>query len=246
MAKPTNKEELKTWMLMELGHPVAEVNVDDEQIENCIVKAFAYFQDFHHDAVERVYLKHQVTQEDKDNQFIPVSDDVIGINRVFPFASSVSVNMFDLRYQMRLHELYDFTSSSYVNYTMTQQHIRTIDMLFSGETPVRFNRHTNKLFIDWDWQNKVAVGEYLIIESWVIVDPETYNDIWSDRLFKELATAYLKKQWGMNMKKFQGMQLPGGIVMNGQVTYDEAVEEIDKLEALIRSSHEAPPMFLIG
>jgi hypothetical protein len=153
--------------------------------------------------------------------------------------------MFDLRYQLRLHELYDFTSTSYVNYVLTMQHIRTLDMLFSGEQPIRFNRHTDKLYIDMNWPMANA-GEWLVIEGYIIVDPDSYSDVYNDRMLKKLATAYIKRQWGNNMKKFGGMQLPGGIMMNGQQIYDEAVQEIEALEQQIRDTYEEPPQFILG
>jgi len=247
MSSPATREQLKDWCLRQLGFPVLEINVDAEQVEDAIDLAFQYFRDFHVDGVERTYLKHLITNEDIANRYITISNDIIGVTRIFPFGSTnASVNMFDLRYQLRLHELYDFTSTSYVNYALTQQHIRTLDLLFSGETPIRFNRHTNKLFIDWDWQTKVDTGEYIIVEGFVIIDPDAYNKTYNDRMLKKLATAYIKKQWGNNMKKFQGMQLPGGITMNGQQIYNEAVEEIKELEQLIRDTHSEPPNFIIG
>jgi hypothetical protein len=157
MAIPNSRDSLKDWCLRQLGHPVLEINVDDDQVDDAIDSAFQYYQDFHFDGVERWYYSHQITDIDKQNKYIQLqdSDKIIGITRIFPIGSTnASVNMFDLRYQLRLHELYDFTSTSYVNYVLTQQHIRTLDLLFSGETPIRFNRHSSKLFIDWDWNTK--------------------------------------------------------------------------------------------
>ena len=247
MSNPSTREQLKDWCLRQLGFPVLEINVDEDQLEDALDNALQYFQEFHHDGTEKIYLKHQITDNDKTNQYIPVNENVISITRIFSIsATNATVNMFDLRYQLRLHELYDFTSTSYVNYVLTMQHIRTLDMLFSGEVPIRFNRHTDKLYIDWDWRNDIEVGEYIIIEAYAIVDPDEYNDVYNDRMLKRLATAYVKKIWGTNMKKFQGMQLPGGIMMNGQQIYDEAVQEIAELEQLIRNSYEPPPMWIMG
>ena len=246
MSNPSTREQLKDWCLRQLGHPVIEINVDDDQVEDRIDEALQYFQQFHFDGVERTYLKHQVTQENVTNGWIPISDNIIGVTRIFPISSSnASVNMFDLRYQMRLHELYDFTSTSYVNYALTMQHIRTLDLLFSGEQPIRFNRHTNKMYLDWNW-GMANIGEYMIIEGHVIIDPETYNDVYNDRMLKKLATAYIKRQWGNNMKKFAGMQLPGGITMNGQQIFNEADQEAKEIEQLIRDTFEEPPQFILG
>ena len=247
MGVPASREQLKDWCLRKLGHPVIEINVDDDQVDDRIDEAFQYFHDFHFDGVERWYLKHQITQENKDNGWIPITENIIGVTRIFSIGSSnASVNMFDLRYQLRLHELYDFTSTSYVNYTLTMQHIRTLDMLFSGEQPIRFNRHTDKLYIDMNWDSGLDVGEWVVIEGYIIADPTAYSDVYNDRMLKRLATALIKRQWGENMKKFNGMQLPGGITMNGQQIYEEAVDEIDKIEELIRLTYEEPPQFLVG
>jgi hypothetical protein len=247
MAIPSSREQLKDWCLRQLGHPVIEINVDDDQVDDRVDEALQYFQQFHYDGVERWYLKHQVTSQNITNKYIPITENIIGVNRIFPVGSTnASVNMFDLRYQLRLHELYDFTSTSYVNYALTQQHIRTLDMLFSGETPIRFNRHTDRLYIDWDWNYDIQPGEFIIIEGFIVVEPDTYNKVYNDRMLKKLATAYIKRQWGNNMKKFGGMQLPGGITMNGQQIFNEADEEIKELEKEIRDTFEEPPQFLVG
>ena len=247
MSIPSTREQFKDWCLRELGFPVIEINVDDDQVEDRIDQALQYYQQFHFDGVERWYLTHEITSTDMTNKYITIPDSIIGVNRIFPIGSTnASVNMFDLRYQLRLHELYDFTSTSYVQYALTQQHIRTLDLLFSGETPVRFNRHTNKLYIDQNWISGVTPGEWIVIESFIIIDPNTYTKVYNDLMLKRLATAYIKKQWGNNMKKFGGMQLPGGITMNGQQIYNEALEEIKELEDKIRDTYEEPPQFLVG
>jgi hypothetical protein len=246
MGIPASREQLKDWCLRQLGFPVIEINVDDDQVDDRIDEALQYFQQFNYDGVERWYLKHQLTQENLDNGYIPITENIIGVTRIFPVSSSnASVNMFDLRYQLRLHELYDFTSTSYVSYTLTMQHIRTLDMLFSGEQPIRFNRHTDKLYVDWNAQ-QMNVGEWIIIESYLVIDPESYTKVYNDMMLKRLATAYIKRQWGNNMKKFGGMQLPGGITMNGQQIFDEANQEIADLEEKIRDTYEEPPQFMIG
>jgi len=247
MSIPASRANLISWCLRQLGHPVISINVDDDQVEDRIDEAFQYFRDFHYDGVERWYTAHQITADDITNKYLTISDNMVGITRIFPLGSTnASVNMFDLRYQLRLHDLYDFTSTSYVNYVLTQQHIRTMDLLFSGEQPIRYNRHTNKLYIDWDWSSDVEVGEYVICEGFIVVDPDVYTDVYNDRMLKSLATAYIKRQWGNNLKKFQGMQLPGGIQMNGQQIFEEAQTEITQLEESIRKTYEIPPIFLVG
>lgn len=245
--KPENKEELKDFCLRQLGYPVVQINVDDVQVDDAVELAFEYWNEFHFNGTERVYLKHQLTQEDMDNRFIPVGDHVIGVTRIFPVGgTNLAMGMFDLRYQLRLNDLWDLSSTSYTNYALTMQHMRTLDIMFSGEQPIRFNRLTNKLYVDWDWKMDAVAGEWIVIEGTIITDPDTYTKVWNDRLLKKLSTAYTKKQWGANMKKYSGVQLVGGVTMNGQVIFDEAVGEIKEIEQEIRSSYEQPPGFLVG
>jgi hypothetical protein len=247
MSNPHSRQTHIEFCLRQLGWDVTEVNISDEQIDDCVDMALQYFRDFHHDGTENWYVSHQLTQEDKDNRYITVPDNIIGVTRIFPVGSTnASINMFDLRYQLRLHDLYDFTSTSYVNYALTQQHIRTLDLLFSGEAPIRFNRHTHKLYIDMNWDSGIQVGEYIVIEGFQVVDENEYSEVWNDRMLKRLSTAYIKKLYGTNLKKYSGVKLLGGIEFNGQKIYDEAVQEIDIVENLIRSTYEAPPKFIIA
>ena len=245
--RPASKEELKEFCLRQLGYPVIQINVDDEQVNDAVELALQYWQEFHFDGVERTYLKHLVTSTDLTNQYIQLGNDVISAVRIFPVGgTNQSMTFFDLRYQLRLNDLWDLSSTSYVNYSLTMQHLRTLDMIFSGETPVRFNRVNERLYIDWDWATDIAEGQYIVVEGMIIVDPDVYTKAWNDRLLKKLATAYIKKQWGNNMKKFGGMQLPGGVTMNGQQIFEEAVNDIKEIEQNIRDTYEAPPQFLVG
>jgi hypothetical protein len=246
-SQPANKEELKDFCLRQLGYPVVQINVDDVQVDDSVELAFEYWNEFHFNGTERTYVKHQLTEQDITNKYVTVSDGLIGATRVLKVGGNkMAMNMFDLRYQLRLNDLWDLSSTSYVNYSLTMQHLATLDLIFTGETPIRFNRLTNKLYIDMDWGADIQAGEYIIIEGFVVTDPAAYTRVWNDRLLKKLATAYVKKQWGVNMKKYAGMQLPGGITMNGQQIFDEAVKEIAEVEQNIRDTYEAPPAFLVG
>ena len=246
-SKPANKEELKEFCLRQLGYPVIQINVDDVQVDDAVELAFEYWNEFHFNGTERTYVKHQVTSNDKSNRYVTVSDNLIGATRVFKVGQNkMAMNMFDLRYQLRLNDLWDLSSTSYVNYSLTMQHLQTLDMIFTGETPIRFNRHTDKLYIDWDWDSDVDQGEFIIIEGFVVTNPDVYTQVWNDRMLKKLATAYVKKQWGQNMSKFDKMQLPGGVTMRGVDIYTEAVSDIEKIEQEIRNTYEAPPGFLVG
>ena len=245
--KPANKEELKEFCLRQLGYPVVQINVDDEQVNDAVELAFEYWNEFHFNGTERTYVKHQVTNTYKANKYITVSDSLIGATRVFRVGQNkMGMNMFDLRYQLRLNDLWDLSSTSYVNYSLTMQHLATLDLVFTGEQPIRFNRLTDKLYVDWDWENDIQEGEFMVVEGFVITDPNTYTQVWNDRMLKKLTTAYIKKQWGTNMSKFDKMQLPGGVTMRGVDIYNEAVNDIEKVEQNIRETYEAPPGFLVG
>jgi hypothetical protein len=241
MATVTNRTQFTDYCLRKLGFPVIEINVDPDQVSDRIDDALQYFQDYHFDGLQKTYYIHEITQEDVDNKYLDLSDvrdnanaatQVVGVTRIFPLQDSQSsINMFDLRYQLRLNELYDFTSASYINYTMTMQHLRMLEQLFTGEVPIRYQRHTEKLFVDWAWGDQEApVGQPVIVDCYTIINPNVYNRVWDDRWLKRYATALVKRQWGENLKKFGGIQLPGGVVLNGDKIFEEAMQEIDDLE----------------
>jgi hypothetical protein len=241
MATITSREEFTDYCLRKLGFPVIEINIDPDQVDDRIDDALQYFQDYHFDGLQKVYYIHRITQEDVNQRYLNLSDvrdnsnnatEIVGVTRIFPLMDSqASISMFDLRYQLRLNELYDFTSASYINYTMTMQHLRMLEQLFVGETPIRYQRHMQKLFIDWGWgQSSAPVGSIVVIEAYAIINPEVYGRVWNDRWLKRYATALVKRQWGSNLMKFGGIQLPGGVVLNGDKIFEEAMDEIKDLE----------------
>jgi hypothetical protein len=319
MAKPATRAQFKDYCLRRLGHPVIEINVDDDQVEDRIDDALQFFHDYHFDGCEKIYMKHQFTQEDIDRRWIYAPDAVIFVHSVLPFDdSNSSVNMFDLRYQLRLHDLYDFTSVSYVSYEITMQHIRTLNLLFSGTPQFRFNRHQNKLMLDIDWSRDAQLGKYVIIECYRKLEPDTitltgtvtgntssntltgtgttfdqeiiendfitlsngvevqvrkinspteiviaantlsanatantmtkdgYSDVWDDRFLKQYTTAKIKYQWGSNLSKFAGVQLPGGVTLDGPRIMEEAQREIDKIEEEMQSYNILPSEMFMG
>jgi hypothetical protein len=250
MAIITTRENFKAYCLRRLGAPVIEINIDDAQVEDRIDDAIQYWQDYHFDGLQKFYYIKGITQTEINQKYINLTDvrdssnnslEIIGITRVFPITDSqVTVNMFDLRYQLRLHELYDFTSASYVNYTMTQQHIRSLELMFSGEVPIRFQRHMQRLFIDWGWSYPNTTNTVVIAECYGSINPDVYTRVWNDRWMKEYTTALIKRTWGNNLKKFSGLMLPGGVTMNGDKIYEEAVAEIEKLEGEMQTEYGAP------
>lgn len=251
MATISNRTDFSNYCLRRLGAPVVDINVDDTQIQDRIDDALQYWQDYHFDGLQKVYWIHYVTPDDIANKYLDASQavdsqnnniEIAGITRIFPVSdSSSTVNMFDLRYQLRLNELYDFTSASYINYTLTQQHLRSLELMFTGEVPIRFQRHMQRLYIDWAWGDSEApVGTVVIAEAYALIDPAVYTLVWNDRWLKEYATALIKRTWGNNLKKFQGIQLPGGVILNGDKIFDEASAEIEKLEREMESQYGPP------
>jgi len=251
MAQVTNRDEFTDYCLRRLGAPVIDINVDPDQVQDRIDDALQYWQDYHFDGLQKVYWIHYVTQPDIDQKYLDLSNtqdsegnpmEIVGISRIFPlFDSQASVNMFDLRYQLRLNELYDFTSASYINYTLTQQHLRSLELMFTGEVPIRFQRHMQKLFIDWAWgSGECPVGTVVVAESYALINPDVYGKVWNDRWLKEYATALIKRTWGANLKKFNNLQLPGGVTLNGDKIYDESFEEIKALEEQMQNEYGAP------
>ena len=317
MAKVTSRKQLKDYCLRRLGWPVIDINVDDDQVDDRIDDALSFFNDYHFDGTEKIFMKHKITADDIQRRWIYCPDAVNFVTGIFPFDdSNSSINMFDLRYQLRLHDLYDFTSVSYVSYEITMQHIRTLNLLFSGTPQFRFNRHQNKVFLDIDWTRDLDVGEYVIVECYRKLVPDTVtlagtvtatttsntvtgtgttfdqellendiitingeekqiktissptsldlyspvasnvtnvsyfklgvSDVWNDRFLKAYTTAKIKQQWGNNLKKFSGIQMPGGVTLNGQQIYDEASEELAKIEQEMESWNVLPNEMYMG
>jgi hypothetical protein len=236
MAVPNSKDSFKQYCLRKLGAPVIEINVDDDQVDDRIDEAFRYYWDYHFDGADKVYYKYQITSEDKTNKYITMPDNIIGVVNLFPIGQALNTNnLFNIRYQIALNDLYTLTSVSMVPYYMALQHIQFLEQFLVGQQPIRYNRMINKCYIDMDW-NIINPGDYIILEAYQIVDPEVYTKAYSERLLQNYATALIKEQWGSNLKKFEGMQLPGGLRFNGQKIYDEAIQERKELEQFIYSS----------
>jgi hypothetical protein len=317
MAKPQTRKQFKEYCLRRLGWPVIEINVDDDQVDDRIDDALSFFNDYHWDGVEKIFMKHMITAEDINRRWIYVPDAVTFVTGIIPFdQSGASINMFDLRYQLRLHDLYDFTSVSYVSYEITMQHLRTLNLLFSGTPQFRFNRLQNKVFLDIDWSRDLIPGNYVIAECYRKMEPETMiltgtvssnttantvtgtgtifdqellendfitvngeskqvatitspttlefrspvttnfagvkaskeglADVWNDRYLKAYATAKIKYQWGSNLSKFAGIQLPGGVTLDGPRIMQEAHDEIEKIENEIYNFNSLPSEIFTG
>ena len=248
MALPTSRQQHIDYCLRNLGAPVLQINADPEQLEDRVDEALQYYRDYHFDGTSKTYRKHQLTATDISNQYITVPESIMGITRIFDFGSSLtsSSSLFDLKYQIHLNDLYDFSTTQIAPYAMTMTYIETLNEMFTGRKPIRFNRHQNKLHIDMDWSSDASAGRYIIIDCYEVVDPNIYTDVWNDRWLLRYTTALFKRQWGTNLSKFAGIQLPGNITLDGTRILNEAIEEINKLESEMINSFSLPVYDMIG
>jgi hypothetical protein len=247
MAVPTTRQQFKEYCLRKLGKPVIEINVDDDQLDDRLDESLRYYWDYHFDGSDRIYYKHQVTEQNKIDKFIIMPENIIGAVRVFPIADPIvrSDDLFNIRYQIALNDLYTLTSVSMVPYYMVMEHLALISELLVGQQPIRYSRHKDKLYVDMDW-DKIKVGEYLLVEAYEVIDPDEYTDVWSDRWLQNYVTAKIKYQWGSNLTKFVGMSLPGGVQFNGERILDDAAREIEMLENEMLTAYSLPPSDMVG
>jgi hypothetical protein len=247
MAAPTSKSEFKEYCLRKLGKPVIEINVDDDQVDDRIDEALRYYYDYHFDGSDKIYYKHAVTQTDVANKYITLPENIIGAVSVFSIGdpSVRADDLFNIRYQIALNDLYTLTNVSVVPYYMVMEHLALLTEMLVGKVPIRYTRHKNRLYVDTDWGN-LAVGSFLLVEAYEIVDPVLYNDAWNDRWLQNYATSLIKRQWGSNLTKFTGMNLPGGVQFNGEKIYNDAVDEITKMEQEMISGYSLPVLDMIG
>ena len=318
MANPSSRQGLIDYCLRELGHPVIEINVDEDQLEDRVDEAIQFYREYHYDSVEFFYLKQEITASNltltanvasaffvkevvkgttsgatavvssvsagpallqvyntsgtfvggetitgqtsgttamagtftrgnMDNTYFELSPDITGVVKVLPLSNKSSgVSLFDVRYQLMLNNIQSLTSTDIVYYSQLKTHINMINDLMTGQKPIRFNRHMNRLFVDWDWHQDIVPGDYIIAECFRVLNPDTYTDVYNDMFLKRYLVAIIKRQWGNNLKKFEGVQMPGGVTLNGQKIFDEAMDEITMLKEEVRNTWELPPDMFVG
>ncbi len=249
MTKPNSRQTFIDYCLRSLGAPVVEINVDDDQVEDRVDEALQFYQHYHSDAIEKVYLKHQITADDITNGYIPINTLITDVVRVMPIRDTITTNsLFDVKYQIHLNDVYSLGFlGSLVDYEMSQQWMSLLDdIMDSDDKHIAFERHKNQLRIDMDWAQEVSVDQYIVVECYRIIDPDTYTDVYNDYYLKRYATALIKQQWGQNLLKFEGMTMPGGITFNGRQIYDDAREEIKELIEEVRLNWEQPVDFYTG
>jgi len=276
MAKPASRQELIDYCLRQLGAPVLEINVAEEQLDDRVDEALQYFQERHFDGVIKMFLKYKITETDikrgrargdnntvgivtttsttgigtfnweENSNYIPIPDSVIGIERVFKLDNrTIASNMFNVNYQLFLNDIYWFSSTEMLNYYVTKRYLEDIDWIVNPDRQIRFNKRQNRLYIDTSW-DRLNADDYLMIECYRIINPAESTGVWNDSFLKKYTTALIKKQWGQNLIKFQGVKLPGGVELNGRQLYDDAVKELQAIQDQMMITYELPPLDLIG
>ncbi len=280
MAQPASRTDLVNYCKRQLGAPVLEINIADEQVDDLVDDALQYFHERHFDGVVQTYLKYKITQDDIDrgrarggsstagivtttassdidgssvtfsyeenSNYIQVPPSIIGINKIFRFDNStISGGMFSLKYQLFLNDLYFFNSMEMLSYAMTKTYLSDIDFLLNTEKQIRFNQRQDRLYLDVDWQN-VEKDEYIVLDCWRLLDPNDFTRVYNDSFLKKYLTALMKRQWGQNLIKFQGVKLPGGIELNGRQIYDDAEKDLEIIREQMSNTYELPPLDMIG
>ena len=281
MAQPASRSDFKNYCLRQLGAPVLEINVADEQIDDIIDDALQYFHERHFDGVLRTYLKYQVTQDDIDrgkgpgqsgvtgittttatatidgaamqfdweenSNYLQVPPSVIGVEKVFHFdgSQSMSSGMFSIKYQLFLNDIYFWGAMEMLTYNMTRTYLADLEFALTTQKQFRFNQRMDRLYLDVSW-SELTPGDYLVIDCFRTLDPNDYARVWNDSFLKKYTTALLKKQWGQNLIKFQGVKLPGGVELNGREIYEDGVKELEIIREMMSNTYELPPLDMIG
>ena len=282
MAQPSTRSELITYAKRQLGAPVLEINVADEQVEDLLDDAIQYFQERHFDGVYPTFLKYEITEDDikrgrsrdgntdnvgittqtatstidgqsvsfsfnETSNYLQVPPDILGITKVFHFDGSnrMSSGMFSLKYQLFLNDIYYYGSTELLSYAMTKTYLEDINFLLTTQKQIRFNKRQDRLYLDIDWSS-ITDGEFLVIDCFRTLDPNDYARVFNDSFLKRYFTALLKKQWGQNLIKFQGVKLPGGVELNGRQIYDDAMNDLTIIREQMSNTYELPPLDFIG
>lgn len=253
MAIPNTRDELIDYCLRALGHPVLEINVADEQLEDRVDEALQWFREYHPDGRRRFYVQHQLTQDDIDNGYIDFDQDLLTVVRMFRINNvTASTNFFDIKYQMMLNDITDLNNyaGDIAYYEQMQQHLSLLDMKLSGTPQITFDRQNDRVYF-YHAKEDLTVGHYVVFEVYGVRDMDggvndDMNSLWNHKFLKQYTTLLIKKQWGQNMSKFEGMQLPGGVTISGRQILEDANAEIEQAMQRFREEEDIGPMFFVG
>lgn len=245
MALPTNRSDFLEYCLRKLGKGAIDINVTSEQSQDRIDEALEHFQEYHDEGTERILLSYQITQNDKDNKYISLPNNIIGVTGYLPNKSGAASIFFDVEYQYMLSNVHEIANAEMQYFYVAMRHLENIDQMFDFLTPIRYNRVTNNVYLDENWDT-FTVGDYIVFEAYRIVDETTYSNIWKNKWFRDYTTALIKKQWGENLAKYDGVQMIGGTTFNAQRLIDEANQELEQLETQVKETETAPMGIFIG
>ncbi len=238
MAIPTTKKQFADYCIRKLGGDIIDINVSADQIDDRIDEALNKFQQFHYDGSEKIFFKYQVSETDITNKYLTIPDNVIGINGVLDIGAFQSSSaLFNVNYQFALNDIFNIQRTAITPYYLAMRHIDLLNYFFSTNPTIRYNFHSNKLYLD-DWTN-VHIDSWIIVYGYQKLDPNTNPRIWSDIWLQNYATALIKEQWGSVMKKFK-YKLPNGVEFSGIETYQEAIEEKKALEEELFTTWSIP------
>ena len=265
-SKPASKAELKAYCLRRLGYPAVDINICDEQLDDLIQQALDYYQDFHYEGSYRTIIKAEITNEmttfaksnsaigetdwTESNQYIELPPYIKGVDNVYTqvsASSSIPGNIFNIKYQLFLNDIYAFTNNQILHYFMVQNYLETLDWVTNSRLykRLRYTSNTRRLYVDIDWAELTA-GDYFVVDCIMGVDPDIHTDTYNEYWLKEYVTALFKKQWGQNLSKYDGIQMLGGVTLNGRKILEDANQELKDLEEKLRNTYELPPLDMIG
>ena len=280
MAQPASRTDLINYCKRQLGAPVLEINIADEQVDDLVDDALQYFHERHFDGVIQTFLKYKITQDDIDrgrgkgsdnpvgivtttatstvgisstfsfeenSNFLQIPPAVLGINKIFRFdgSNTVTNNMFSVKYQLFLNDVYTFSSTEILSYAMTKRYLEDLDFALGTEKYIRFNKRQDRLYLDFDWDD-LTVGDYIMVDMTMRQDPDTYTDMYNDNWLKDYVEALFQQQWGRNLSKYDGIQMLGGVTLNGRQILEDASQFKADLEKDLRDRYETPPLDIVG
>jgi len=285
MATPSSRSELADYCKRQLGAPVLEINIADEQVEDIMDDAIQFFQERHFDGVSQSFLKYKISQDDIDrglanmrgtsgdkttgittetatteivgvsttftfyenSNYLQVPPEIIGVTKIFHYdgANTITNNMFSVKYQLFLNDIYFWGATEMLTYAMTKTYLEDINFLLTTQKQIRFNQRMDRLYLDIDWGG-VTVGDYFVIDCFRALNPADYARVYNDSFLKRYTVALMKRQWGQNLLKFQGVKLPGGVELNGRQIYDDAQKDLEIIREQMSNMYEMPPLDMIG
>ena len=264
--RPATKTELRDYALRRLGFPTIDINVATTQLDDLIEEAIDYYQEYHYNGSYKTFIKIEVTEAIKTaaqasaqigstawyegTEYVDLPPGVLSINKVYSQIGASSVvpgNIFNIKYQIFLNDIYNMTHGKILHYYMTSQYLETLDWITnnSNSRRTRFNEMQKRLYLDFDW-DELQAGDFLLVETMMRQDPDTYPAMYNDNWLKDYVESLFQQQWGRNLSKYDGIQMLGGVTLNGRQILEDASTFKKDLETTLRETYELPPLDLVG